>query len=66
MKTKLNGRSVEIEEKLSLLDLMLAYKVRTDAVIVSVNDKILKPDELKETMVREGDRIELVSLVGGG
>jgi sulfur carrier protein len=66
MKTVLNGRSVEIEEKLSLLDLMLTYKVKMDAVIVSVNDKVLKPDELKETMVREGDRIELVSLVGGG
>jgi thiamine biosynthesis protein ThiS len=66
MKMILNGRSVEIEEKLSVLDLMLTYKVKTGAVIVSVNEKVLKPDELKETMVCEGDRMEFVSLVGGG
>jgi sulfur carrier protein len=66
MKTILNGRTIEIGPGLSLSDLVRSYELKADRVIVSVNDKVVKRDCWAETTVEEGDRIEFVSLVGGG
>jgi sulfur carrier protein len=66
MKTILNGKSVEIGSGLSLLDLVRSYRLQVDGVIVSLNDEVVTRDSWPEVLISEGDRIELVSLVGGG
>ncbi len=66
MKTTVNGRTVEVGQGTSLHDLIASYGVRLDAVIASVNDSVVKPADWGSTAIGEGDRVELVSLVGGG
>jgi sulfur carrier protein len=66
VKTLLNGRTVEIEEGLSLQDLITAHRLKAGAVVISVNDRVVRPVEWNRTTINEGDCIELVSLVGGG
>ncbi len=66
MKTVLNGRTMEVEQGISLRDLIATCGVKADAVIASVNERVVRPDDWSGTTVNEGDRVELVSLVGGG
>ncbi len=66
MKALLNGRIVEIGQGTNLRNLIVSYGVRVDAVIASVNDSVVKPSDWGSTTIGEGDRVELVSLVGGG
>lgn len=66
MKTLLNGRTVEMEEGLSLHDLITTHGLKVGAVVISVNDRVVRPVEWNKTTINEGDCIELVSLVGGG
>ncbi len=66
MKAILNGKSTEIDENTSVLDLVVSRNLESDAIIVALNDKVVKRDLWIETTINEGDCLEFVSLVGGG
>ena len=66
MKAILNGKATEIVENTSVLDLVLSRNLEAEAIIVALNDKVIKRDQWIDTTINEGDCLELVSLVGGG
>ena len=66
MKVIVNGHERDLPSSLSLLDLIGQYRLKAETVIITLNDKVIKRGSWMETMVGEGDRIELISLVGGG
>jgi sulfur carrier protein len=66
LKAIVNGRTMEIAPLSTLLDIIVGRGVKTEGVIASVNDDIVRRDKWSDISIREGDRIELVSLVGGG
>ena len=61
-RTQLN---IEIEEDLlsSTLE-FLGYKQNT--VVVEVNDLIINSKKWESEILKEGDKLEIVSIVGGG
>ena len=69
MKIRVNGKEKKIKlenEKAflsSTLDL-LGYKRNT--VVVEVNDLIINSKKWENEIIKEGDRLEIVSIVGGG
>lgn len=62
----LNGEPYELDGPLSVADLLLKLSIDSRRVAVEYNYTILKRQLFAETMVNEGDRIEIVNFVGGG
>ena len=69
MKIKVNGKekNIDLENGKPLLSITLeslGYKPNT--IVVEVNDLIISSTKWKNKILKEGDRLEIVSIVGGG
>ena len=69
MKIRVNGKEkkIELEDGKALLSNtieLLGYKRNT--VVVEVNDLIINSKKWGNEILKEGDRLEIVSIVGGG
>ena len=62
----LNGEPFEIDEPLTVTDLLTRLAIDPRRVAVEHNLEILKRTLFADTTVHEGDRIEIVNFVGGG
>jgi thiamine biosynthesis protein ThiS len=63
---RVNGRPVELDDAVSLVDYLQTLRVDPRTVAVEVDDRILDRAEYATTMLREGSRVEIVRMVGGG
>ena len=66
LKITLNGDLLEIEGPLAVDQLLVALEIDERRVAVEHNLQILKRAAYCSTLVRDGDRIEVVNAVGGG
>ena len=69
MKIKVNGKekNIELENEKALLSStleLLGYKPNT--IVVEVNELIINSKKWDNEILKEGDRLEIVSIVGGG
>ena len=69
MKISVNGKEkkIELENERALLSStleLLGYKQNT--VVVELNDLIINSKKWEHAIIKEGDRLEIVSIVGGG
>ena len=69
MKISVNGKEkkIELENEKALLSStleLLGYKQNT--VVVEVNDFIINSKKWDSEILKEGDKLEIVSIVGGG
>ena len=62
----LNGREKNIASAANLRNLIEHCSPANTHVIAEVNGTVVKRDGWEQTAIREGDRVELVNLVGGG
>jgi thiamine biosynthesis protein ThiS len=62
----LNGEAFELEQPLSVAELLTKLSLDARRVAVEFNLEILRRPLYDETLVHEGDRIEIVNFVGGG
>jgi len=63
---ELNGRRREVREGISLAELVAELELRPGMVAVEVNAALVTRDRRESTALREGDRVELVTIMGGG
>jgi len=63
---RINGRSVELPQPMSLLDYLEQKGVNAKLVAVEINERILPRQELTEATLGDGDVVEIVRMVGGG
>jgi sulfur carrier protein len=61
-----NGQVQQVEESTTILDLLHKAGVEPRFCAVEVNLEILPKPQYASRRVQEGDRIEVVTLVGGG
>jgi len=66
MKVKVNGKVEEIEENMSVLDLLKSKNVEPRMVAVEVNSRMIEREEYATTVLKEGDEIEFLYFMGGG
>ncbi len=66
MKIAINGKTHEFPGPLKLQALIQQVCQGQRHVIAELNEKIVKQEQWDTVNVCEGDRIELVSFVGGG
>lgn len=62
----LNGKKEEIEEGMSLAELLRKKKIKIEVVTVELDEKIIEKDKFGETKLKAGDRVEFVYYMGGG
>lgn len=66
MEIMLNGKAHEAEAGETIQDLIGRLEIGGRRVAVMINDGIVKKDTYSVTKVREGDRVEVIQMVGGG
>lgn len=62
----LNGKQEEISEGISLAELVRERQYCLDYIAAELNGKIVPKQQYKDTILRSGDKLEIVSFVGGG
>ena len=69
MKIKVNGKEKNIElkkEKALLSSTLKLLGYRQNTIVVEVNDLIINSTKWEDVILKAGDRLEIVSIVGGG
>ena len=61
----INGKAVDAAGKL-LADWLKASGFRINRIVVEINGVIISPGLYTSTFFKDGDRVEIVSFVGGG
>ena len=63
---QVNGRPVQIDDEMSVEKLLRTVDVPPNYLAVEVNGDVVVREEHDRVLVREGDQVEVVTLVGGG
>ena len=66
MKITLNGKEKEVTQSLNLRGIINQFGKNTQRIIAEVNGEIIKTPQWDQTILKDGDQVELVSFVGGG
>jgi thiamine biosynthesis protein ThiS len=66
MRVTVNGESRECPDGASLAQLIEQLQLKEDRVAVELNHQIATRNRWAETLLQEGDRLEIVHFVGGG
>jgi thiamine biosynthesis protein ThiS len=66
MELIVNGEARRFERTLTASQLLAELELDPRAVVVELNRRIVRRDELGETQLDDGDSLELVHFVGGG
>ncbi len=66
MEIQVNGTSTEVPDAASIADLLAQFELTPARVAVEVNELLVRRANFPETNLQAGDRVEIVTLVGGG
>ena len=68
MKIRVNGeeRIIQCNKSIPLNETMKLLGYSSNTVIVELNNLIINSEEWKDKFIKNGDKIEIVSIVGGG
>jgi thiamine biosynthesis protein ThiS len=66
MRIEVNGERRDVAEGTTITDLLRELEVTQPHVAVEVNLEVVPRARHNETTLRDGDRLEVVTLVGGG
>lgn len=61
-----NGKKRDLSEELSVNSFIFSLGLNENSILVELNLKILKKYEWKDTIIQNGDSIEIISFMGGG
>ena len=61
-----NGRQREFEDEMSLPELIRRLEITFPRIAVAHNGEVLRQEDHETTMIRDGDSVEIVRMVGGG
>ena len=68
MKIRVNGEEsiIQCNKKITLNETMKLLGYSSNTVIVELNELIINSQEWKNKSLKDGDKLEIVSIVGGG
>jgi len=66
MKITLCGKSEEVENGMTVTELLQLKAIDPAAVVVEINLDIIEKGKYDDTRINENDTIEIVRFVGGG
>ena len=62
----LNGEKYHIEDKISLLDLINYFDYNRSLLVLEYNNSICNKKNWNQIYINHNDKIEIVTIVGGG
>ncbi len=65
-KIQLNGKTLKINNNLSIKDLLKKYKLNERKIAIELNGIILPKQNYKKKKIKNKDKIEIVQFIGGG
>ena len=66
MTIRVNGEERALPRPLTVAELLETFDLAPQRVAVEVNEDLVRRANFADTLVRDGDRVEIVTLVGGG
>ena len=66
MRLEVNGEARDLAEGTTVRELLVALSLGTELVAVERNEEIVPRAEHASAVLRDGDRVEIVRVVGGG
>ncbi len=66
MQVTVNGKPESFHDEMSVGDLLARLKIEPIRVAVEINEDIIPRKTFAGRVIRDGDRIEIVTFVGGG
>ena len=69
MKIKVNGeeKKIEVTQENALLSHILEFMgYKPNTIVVELNDLIVNSKKWNDVFLKDGDKLEIVSIVGGG
>lgn len=63
---KVNGKEADNAIGLSLEDVLISEGYLIDKIVVELNGEIMPKSQYKQTNIKDGDSLEVISFVGGG
>jgi len=66
MELLVNGKPMQLADGLTVAGLLERLQVKPERVVVEVNLTILKREQLPATVLKAGDQVEIVHVIGGG
>ncbi|MBI2932351.1 MAG: sulfur carrier protein ThiS [Planctomycetes bacterium] len=66
MDVVINGQKRSLRDGMTLRDLVIELELEGKPIAVEVNREVVPKTRFAATALRDGDRLEVVSLVGGG
>ena len=65
-KIQINGRKINIKQRINLSDLLKKYKLNTKKIALELNGEIIPKQMYKKRIIKNKDNIEIVHFIGGG
>jgi len=65
-KIYLNGEKYSTDQNLTLFDLLVYFNYDNHLLVLEYNNLILNKTDWKTTFIKNSDKIEIVTIVGGG
>ncbi len=66
MEIVLNGKNLDIIEGITLLELLKSRDILPETVVVELNKEIVHSNVFSDTILNDGDHLEVLRFVGGG
>lgn len=66
MIVRINGEDTELTENTSVQNLLDSRQISADTVVIELNRDILPSESFDETILKDGDHLEVLRFVGGG
>ena len=61
-----NGKQIQLTSEMSVADYLEQNNYQINRIAVEMDEEILPKYSYSETMLKDGDRLEVVTFVGGG
>jgi sulfur carrier protein len=66
MQVRVNGEPRELAEATTVAQLLVSLKIDPALVAVELNEEVVRRARHPQVRLSEGDRVEIVTFVGGG
>jgi thiamine biosynthesis protein ThiS len=66
LRIHVNGELRELEEDLSVPELIMLLHLKPEQIAIELNQSVIRRAEWPGTILRDGDKVEIVHFVGGG
>lgn len=61
-----NGKQIQLTSEMSVADYLEQNNYQIKRIALELNEEILPKYSYSDTMLKDGDRLEVVTFVGGG